>query len=491
MSSAFISEQLHPAIIDFYLLAQGVPSHFNDDGRLRDYRTDLINSWRRTLIRDIEFCIACEIRHIHDGKGSPKNFPHWGAWFEHHFGSVGSFWYQNYKSIAHKGREYAPVTDNDEFNEDVKYVFNHHDKHSPRARSYIAAKCAEAQHGLSLIEVCDKAYNPKFAHWKGGFGGSKWHTVAHTLFQLWMTSDPSEIIQLIDTAFALQHNNAVVFDKNKIWAGSDSHSWIMKVLDVKWVAVSPDSLLGYASKPLKEAIAALRIVRPFEVPPKQSLLKPTVGMIVEMEEGGALVSAHVDEVVGDTFQSVKVSSTAFTLHKTVGKFGKVVNFRIYSLPEFLRKVNRVITPNEPSKPKLFNGLFEPASTFKGHGNKPTQYVQIHVAKNPFQDKIAMAYDALSSYIEKHGLTLGTFITYSPNQPHLFACRFRVLGASKPLRFYLLQKDATTLKAGILLEEYHQDDIKFSYTLQNPTAGSIYGWLKNKVTAFIKGGLSDG
>jgi hypothetical protein len=359
----------------------------------------------------------------------------------------------------------------------VAYVFKAHDSNGARCKSYVAAKCAEAQHGLSLIEVCNKVYDPKYSHWSSAFGGSKWQVVANTLFQLWMATDLSEIMRLIDTAFALQHNTAIVFNKNRLWKGPNSYLWIMETLDAKWTAISPESLLGYASKPLKEVVRANGFSRSFEVAPKKLAVEPHVGMQVTLRDGSSFVEARVKNIVGGYFKSITVESPSFAIHKQAGKYSKTVNFKIYSLAEFLHRLGAA--PPMHVGVDMAKGPDKSVTVAPVPANKPkAQQAKTAIHFMQYKAALSSAYEALFDYVQGKGFALGSFLVDGSK------VRFRLKGHTSPLRFYFACIGGE-LKASV----GHTDNVgaaQHGVTFSKPDSDSILSFLKGKVDAHIGG-----
>ena len=124
MTTAFSAKELRPGIFDFYILSKGVPPEFRDDGTLSSYRTDLLNRWRRTLIRDIEYCLACELRHLYDNCSTLIATTSVADWFAKRFGEVGTLWHAKWASVLKHGKMNScyPQTDDADFNADMRVI---------------------------------------------------------------------------------------------------------------------------------------------------------------------------------------------------------------------------------------------------------------------------------------------------------------------------------------------------------------------------------
>jgi len=431
-NGTFAAADLKPALIDFYILSQGIPSQFNSSPILQQHRLATINSWKRTLIRDIEFCIACELRHIDDNTAKPYGGP-WPHWFQSHFGDIGSLWYSKWKSL--KSSPTLPQSKDPEFNDDLAYVMHINASNSKKRKgSYLAGKSAELQHGLSLIEVCCKAFDPGKVKWGGAFGGKAWQRIAQTLLALWHAIDLTEIVHLIDTAFALHHNTNIVFNKNKIWAGGSAYSWIQQWLDYKWAAHSPVSLLGLASPQLQGMVQYVGFQMGTDFSPKTLVQKDTPlppGQAVVLEEDGKQVTAVIVEAPGRYFKSVVLKSPQWKVQKVFGKYAKELNMKIYSHEEFLVRLKATQGFNlSKAMQGIKKSTGKVGKTFKKFKKSlvesPTYQAFLH-----YKSILHSVYEKMSEYVIGKGYTLGSFLEDGQ------AFRFRLKGHSQPLRFYFV------------------------------------------------------
>jgi hypothetical protein len=352
----FTQIELPAALIDFYVLSRGAPPEFGDPEPLLRHRMDTINSWRRTLIRDLEFCCACELRHLHDSHAKPLDHSKWESWFAAHFGAVGPAWIARHRT-GHANATGVPKTGEPSFDEDVAYVrASNQSNHSSRMRSYYGAKHAEALNGLSLLEVAAAAFDTKKVKWSGGYGGTAWRRIAETAVDLWHAVDMQDVVRLIDTAFALHHNNAIVFNKHLGWMRQGSHSWIQDWLDYKWSANSPESLLGFASPALQNVVkaGAPRIGRRLRQR-QLAVPEPLEGQSHMIRLNGSKpFVAKVTAVGRGYFRTVVMEANQFKAQKTFGKHKKVIRLRAFSLREFRERAEGAIvtgwkTPTKPAK----------------------------------------------------------------------------------------------------------------------------------------------
>lgn len=427
-SGSISKEHLQTSLIDFYILSQGVPVQFKQQQTFQQVRLKIINAWKRTLLRDIEFCIACEARHIADKIARPINCD-WSTWFQTQFGEVGGAWYTRWKSAL----KHAPLIDPDEpadidMLEDVTYVIQKNEGNSKsRIGSYIAGKTAERELGLSLIEVCTRLFDPKLVHWHGGFGGNAWKRITDTLFHLWYATDLTEIVQLIDTCFALHHNTNIVFNKNIIWS-HNGYGWIQQWLDYKWAAYSPISLLGFASPLLQMLVAQTGFNMGSDLPPS-ALEKRTdefqQGKVVVLDEDGEKRNAEIKTVQGDYFKSIVLIAPHYNIQKTFGKHTKMLNVRIYSQEEFLDR---------------FVEFEKKLEVHVDMATGPDKSVMIEFPKMQeiYAEKIQTAkpmivtvYEEILTQVMAKGYTLGHLLEGTN------LIRFRLKQHPKPLRFYFL------------------------------------------------------
>lgn len=423
------SERLQEALIDFYILSRGVPPQF-DVRTFQPIRMGVINAWKRTLIRDIEFCMACEARHMRDHVAAPKGANGWPAWFKLHFGEVGEAWYSRWCTLAASGKPKAsdvPAHWADDVLADVAYVTAMNAGNmAERLRSYIAAKHAEEDLGLSLIEVCTRLFDPTHVAWRGAYGGKAWMRIAQTLFSLWLATDATEIVHLIDTAFALHHNTNVVFNKNSVWAcGGQGHVWIQRWLDYKWAANSPVSLLGLASDALQATVAHTGFHLRNALSP-EDLAKPTnfpPGQCITILDGAESCDANVVLVAGDYFRSVVLASDHYQVEKTFGKTTKTLHNRVYLLEELLPilfcvKIGSYAVGVDMAKqtPQVLD---------------PPHYAEFLA----FKPQLAALYDFAEAAAIGLGGEIGTYLEDGTT------VRFRVKGLAKPLRFYFMMVDA--------------------------------------------------
>jgi hypothetical protein len=344
---AYTGPELERAIFDFYILATGIPASQPDRALLK-YRFQTINRWRRTLLRDIEFCCACELRHINDGTASPKEGS-WEAWFKEEFGKVGNLWYQKFHKMATDAGMIPPFSDHglplDQVEDMASILEGNQNNSSSRIRSYVAAKLAEGAHGLSLIEVSEKAFDPKKVYWDSSYGGKKWYEIAKCLYELWNAKDMKTIVECIDRAFALHHNCNVVFTKNSIWS-KHGHGWILKALDKKWAAMSPHSLLGLCSETLRDLVTAVGdSSAPVPLSAFQFASQIAAGVSVTLPYN---VEAVVKKIWDNgMFRSIQVNSPHFKAIKTAKGS---IKYRIYSMEELLRGLEGVNVSGSPSLP---------------------------------------------------------------------------------------------------------------------------------------------
>ena len=461
----FLAEELKTALIDFYILSKGVPSQFTDSHEYQQYRLATINAWKRTLLRDIEFCCACELRHIADSTANPKGHTHWKDWFQTRFGDMGATWYSKWSTLRHNPP--LPSCKDGTANADIAYLMHANMNNSKgRKYSYLAAKNLEFQHGLSLIEICVKVFDPALVTWSGSYGGKAWQRIAQTMFHLWHAIDLTEIVHLIDTAFALHHNTNIVFNKNSIWAGGSSYTWIQSWLDYKWAAYSPVSLMGLASPELRNLVTKAGFNMGTDFAPrilarKGNGVKP--GQSVGLTEEGHKHVAKVNSVHGDYFKSVVLTGGHYKVQKTFGKYTKTLNLRIYSLEEFL---NRLDGAYEMGVDKAVPGADKPV-----YGPGPIQQLMDDFLY--FKSHLHSVYEALATHVMKKGLgySLGNFLEAGTS------ARFRLKGHPNSLRFYFLTTSAG-LEVHVGLTEF--EDIggaKLLTTVQKGGVAKLLGLLK--------------
>ena len=508
MLPAFTSSEIRKAIFDFYILSKGIPSEFQDDGRLRNYRTDLLNRWRRTLLRDIEYCLACELRHLFDG--TAKAYPHgttWEDWFKKHFQDIGVAWRGKYRALFAQGQA-VPSTGDPEFDEAVSTIMKAHGvavsaKKGKRMRSYLAAKGAEAMHGLSLIEVSERAFDPKYVHWNHAYGGAKWNNVAATMHALLYTTDATEIVHLIDTAFALQHNTAIVFNKNALWAGPNNYVWLMEALDYKWVAISPQALLGFASEGMQEMVRALGFRCAREVPPGNMHFRPMMGATLRINLEGQVIDLKIKTVAGAFYRSVAVASPTFKMHKQSGKYAKELDTRVFLWEDLAARAQGWIvegtkTHTKPSSTAGTPPLMVDKDKFGDLNDalkagleklKKTKTVNPLLAKYKtdqsflaFKAALSAAYESFEGHVSALGYSLGSFLEKG------YTIRFRVVGAPKPCRFYFVF-DAGAKTVDMHVGKTEEQDLfsanKVS-TFSKPDSGAILARLEKHLSLTLEG-----
>ena len=431
MQAAFKKDELQRAVIDFYILATGVPVAFQDHaGNIAAYRYSLIERWRRTLLRDIEYCLACELRHALDGTGKFRpDSTKPSAWFKAQFGEPGLLWYQTWTSyLDGKNISNTPTFADSATQEDFDAVFaaNVNAKNpSKRHRSYIGAKVAEETNGLSLIEVAFRVFNPAFVRWPSAYGGAKWRQVARVLFDLWLSSNVSNVVQLIDVAFALQHNTGVVFNKNSIWSSKGSYTWIQKMLDMRWAAQSCFSLLGMASPQLQKMVSEHPFVLPSALSPEEtSKTIPSVGSKVSIVCGGKTLSTKIERVETSIFETVVLSAEEFKVVKKIGDALREVNLRAFSGEEFRRALKQALPVQASTSPL-------PASSEEEEESEQEVFTEA------VQTAYLAASVALMDYTKsKEGAdkpySIGTLIAGEGGW------RFRLKGHPVPLRLYFMQ-----------------------------------------------------
>ena len=430
------------------------------------------------------------MRHLTDNHSHPKDATNWTYWFEKHFGQIGRVWWD--KWIALKETSTFPQTKDPQVTEDVKYILAiNSGNSSKRKRSYLAAKNAEMQHGLSLMEVATQAFHPSYANWDGGYGGPAWHRIAETIYRLWHATDLGDIVHLIDTAFALHHNNDIVFNKNHIWQRNGDYAWIQSYLDYKWAAYSPVSLLGLASKALQELLRSTGFCMKIELSPKQlenktevlTIFAQKTSPMVKLKENGSAHPVQVRSHHGDFFQSVVVKGPLFSAQKLFGKYSKTLNLRVYSLEEFLaryvseeKKDDPLATqgkghgakakefsfltdktkPKKSEKPSLKKDVM--AALAANHIDSPVLHSSPHAPPasdievdpiDAFTPALSQAYEKLTVHLSETfpGLELGNFLA-SHNM-----IRFRIKNVDPPLRFFFQAPTASGLR--FLMSKDHE------------------------------------
>lgn len=425
----FHINELQEAIIDFYILSNGIPPQLGTSRQLQQHRIDVINAWRRTLIRDIEFCIACEIRHMADTIANSKS----GTWentFAHHFGEVGKVWYTKW-NLLRTNPALGAVLEAEQ-TEDVLYVLkNNESNHADRKGSYIAAKVAEQTLGLSLIEVATVIFNPTNVYWKGAYGGHNWRMIAQTLLSLWHATDIMEIVGLIDTSFALHHNTSVVFTKNHIWAKGGSYSWIQLMLDYKWAAHSSMSLMGMASDTLQKAVLNSTGKLNEGLSPKCLALTNMVfdaGQSIYLMEDGQEHKSILKYKHKSIFGSYVIHGDQYMATKTYGKKKKQTFIKVYSTEELLERV--LLKANSPVQSKPVPDS-PPAKNTKDVNPEATAFA------NKVVDVITQVYTSLKASVQtiavkyKQDIILGTLQVLGISG----GFRFRLKGIHSPCRFY--------------------------------------------------------
>jgi len=449
--------------MDFYILSQGVPPQLDSEVFQR-VRMGIINAWKRTLIRDIEFCIACEARHMGDTIATPKKQPGWLSFFKTHFGEVGEAWFSQWQ--AHQGgkpkaKDVPNHWDEDEL-ADVAYVLTQNAANDGnRLRSYFSAKTAESNLGLSLIEVCTKVFDPALVAWHGGYGGKAWQRIAAALFDLWYATDATEIVRLIDTCFALHHNTNIVFNKNQIWAQPHAgHSWIQRWLDYKWAAHSAVSLLGLASDAVQSLAAATGFHMARDLAPADLAKRTDIapGWVLTLKDGLEVYAANVVHVGGDYFRSVILSGEHYQVHKTFGKHEKVLHERVYLLNELLplvtdMKAYTVGVDKAAKAPKAAS------ASLPDHGCFDLPHYAEFQALKP---QLTALYDYVETLAAERGATVGSFLEDK------VTVRFRVKGLKSPLRFYFMMTDLGLRMSVGSTEEADLVESKPVLVSKNPT-----------------------
>jgi len=443
----FTQSELPAALIDFYVLSRGAPPEFGDPEPLLRHRMDTINSWRRTLIRDLEFCCACELRHLHDTHAKPLDHPKWESWFAAHFGAVGPAWIARHRT-GHANATGVPKTGEPSFDEDVAYVrASNQSNHSSRMRSYYGAKHAEALNGLSLLEVAAAAFDTKKVKWSGGYGGTAWRRIAETAVDLWHAVDMQDVVRLIDTAFALHHNNAIVFNKHLGWTRQGSHSWIQDWLDYKWSANSPESLLGFASPALQNVVkaGAPRIGRRL----KQRQLavpEPLEGQSHMIRLNGSKpFAAKVTAVGRGYFRTVVMEANQFKAQKTFGKHKKVIRLRAFSLREFRERAEGTIVTGwkTPTKPAKKGAGFSITEALEGLAKSAAATGKSMVAAT---QELGKAYSGIAQAIAGDPALMKALEMQAQQNPPVTAEQFHVW--YKSAQALLMETKTNEMKAGI-------------------------------------------
>jgi hypothetical protein len=86
------------------------------------------------------------------------------------------------------------------------------------------------------------AFDSDQFEWSEGYGGPPWQAACKTWLEL-KHAAPNETRMRIDRIYQLQHNNGNLLDKNPEYVGP----WLRRMLDLKYVANSPEQLIPFAS----------------------------------------------------------------------------------------------------------------------------------------------------------------------------------------------------------------------------------------------------
>jgi hypothetical protein len=201
-----------------------------------------------------------------------------------------------------------------------------------------------------------------------------------------------------------------------------------------------------------------------------------VGFCAILRDGASEVSVKVVDAVGGYFKSLKVESPSFSIHKAAGKYSKTVNFKIYSLAEFL---HRYVKPVE-----MVVGVdMAQAGADKTYTAASTAASKVQKAKSDlhflkFKAAVSSAYESLWDFVKGKGFELGSFLAKQTG------IRFRLKGYSKPLRFYFAYTQGKLLCSVGYTNE--KGAAQHGSTFSKPDSEAILKFLKEKVNVHIGG-----